>query len=164
MPTSSGSREAEREVVDVDRITVKLSELEHRIDRIRTNRRASAAELEDDEDARDLLSFNLLLAVQCCLDIASHIIADQGWRPAAKLAESFERLGEHGVLGATTARAMQAGAGFRNVVAHGYGGVDLERLHSAATVGLADLESFARDVAVWLQTGAAGPPATSARP
>jgi uncharacterized protein YutE (UPF0331/DUF86 family) len=31
----------------------------------------------------DLVSFNLVLAVQSCSDIASHIIADEGW-PAAQ--------------------------------------------------------------------------------
>jgi uncharacterized protein YutE (UPF0331/DUF86 family) len=37
-----------------------------------------------------------------------------------------------------------------NVVAHGYAGVDVQLVYDAATAGLADLESFAQQVASWL--------------
>src|SRR5205814_8619799 len=97
-----------------------------------------------------LVSFNLMLAVQSCLDIASHLIAEQGWAPAPSLSDAFVRLGAHGVISRNTAAALKDAAGLRNVVAHGYAGADPKKIHAAASVGLGDLEAFAREVAAWL--------------
>jgi uncharacterized protein YutE (UPF0331/DUF86 family) len=139
-------------VVDRDVVAAKLGELTDRIGRVRVCCPPRSADLAASRDTCDLVSFNLMLAVQSCLDIASHIIADEGWRAATTLASAFVRLEEHGVLSKATSEALGKAAGLRNVVAHGYGGVDVDRLHRAATAGLADLEAFARETAAWLGT------------
>ncbi len=150
-------------MVDLDLIAAKLGELADRIARVRAARPASAAELAADRDALDLVSFNLMLAVQTCVDVASHLIADEGWPPAPDLATSFRRLHEHGVLDADLAGALGRAAGLRNVVAHMYTRVDPDLLFTAATRGLEDLERFARQVGSWARDrvedgdGAAGP-------
>ena len=48
------------------------------------------------------------------------------------------------------AAALRNAVGLRNVVAHGYAGVDLPLLHLAATRGVDDLDSFARSIAGWV--------------
>jgi len=131
-------------------VTAKLVELADRAARAQAHRKPSAAELAGDRDALDLVSFNLMLAVQTCADIASHLISDEGWPPAATLADSFARLEAHGVITATTAKALGRAVGLRNVVAHGYSAVDPALVHAASTAGLTDLDAFAREVAVWL--------------
>ncbi len=75
---------------------------------------------------------------------------------AATLGESFERIHERGVIAAGTAAALSRAAGLRNIVAHGYGGVDAAIVHGAATKGVADLEAFAREVAVWAKSQPGG--------
>lgn len=137
-------------MVDMDVVSSKLRELADRIARIRQICPADAATLAADRDALELVSFNLMLAVQACLDIASHVIADQQWEPAASLADSFRRLADHGVLSETTAAALGKAAGLRNVVAHGYSEVEPALIHEAARDGLGDLERFAREVSAWL--------------
>ena len=137
-------------MTDRDVVTAKLAELEDRLGRVRANVRATASELASDRDASDLVAFNLMLAVQTCLDVASHVIADERWAPAATLAESFHRLAERGVITAETDAALGRAASFRNVVAHGYGRVVADILFTAATDGLLDRERFAREVAAWL--------------
>lgn len=139
-------------MVDADVVTAKLAEAEHRILRVREHRPATAEALARDPDALDLVSFNLLLAVQCSLDVASHLIADEGWPPASDLASSFARLQEHGVLTPKTASAMGRAAGLRNVVAHVYSRAEPVRIFEAATSGLADLERFAIEVATWVKS------------
>ena len=138
-------------MVRVDVVTAKLSELGKRIARVRAHTPASAAALRVDQDALDLVSFNLMLCVQTALDISSHVIADEGWRPASTLAEAFERLLENGVITRPTSSAMARAAGLRNVVAHGYAGVDVDAVFAAASRGVSDLEAFAAEVAGWLQ-------------
>jgi uncharacterized protein YutE (UPF0331/DUF86 family) len=138
-------------VVDADLIASKLSELADRVARVREHARPTAQELGADRDALELVSFNLMLAVQTCADIASHLIADEGWPPARNLTEGFERLAQHGVLEPATSRQLQKAVGLRNVVVHGYGHVDVGMVHAAATVGVGDLDAFARQVGGWVR-------------
>ena len=85
-------------MVDESVVAAKLAELAARIERVRVCCPETAEALARDRDALDLVSFNLMLAVQACLDLASHVIADSGWTPGTSLAGSFRRLAEHGVL------------------------------------------------------------------
>jgi uncharacterized protein YutE (UPF0331/DUF86 family) len=41
--------------------------------------------------------------------------------------------------------------GLRNLVAHGYAGLDVRRCFDAAHTELVELENFAREVSVWAQ-------------
>jgi uncharacterized protein YutE (UPF0331/DUF86 family) len=106
--------------------------------------------LENDRDALDPVSFNLMLAVQSCLDIASHIIADEGWEPATTLAGSFRRMQEQGVIGTATAEALGRAAALRNILAHGYAAAEPRMIHAAAQEGAVDLERFTSEVGSWL--------------
>ena len=138
-------------MVDADVIAAKLRELEDRILRVKAHCPPDAASLAADRDALDLVSFNLMLAVQACLDIASHLIADEGWTVATSLGDAFQRLGEHGVLTSETTQALRQVAGLRNVVAHGYADASAAILHTAASQRVADLERFAREVSAWVR-------------
>lgn len=132
-------------------VAAKLAELALRVARVRAHARPSAEALGVDRDAQDLVAFNLMLAVQVCADTATHLIATEGWTLARSLREAFERLHEHHVIGAATAGALSRAVGLRNVVAHGYAGVDVAALHDAATSGLAHLDAFGAEVAAWLR-------------
>lgn len=137
-------------MVNRDVVATKLVALATRVERVRKHAKARSAELAADQDALDLVAFNLMLAVQICSDLASHIIADEGWPAARTIAEGFSRLHEHGVLSAANAQALGRAAGLRNVVAHGYAEVDVALVHAAATAGAGDLDTFAREVATWV--------------
>jgi uncharacterized protein YutE (UPF0331/DUF86 family) len=138
-------------MVDRDLVASKLAELAEHVARVRTRRKATAEDLRRDRDALDLVAFNLMLAVQACADVASHVIADEGWPPAMSFGAAFERLRDHGVISGPVCEALVRAVGLRNVIAHGYAGVRPEMVHAAATTGLGDLEAFARDMATWTQ-------------
>ncbi len=67
-------------MVDADLVAARLRELGDRIARVRARVPSRASALADDRDTLELVAFNLMLAVQSCLDIASHLIADERWR------------------------------------------------------------------------------------
>jgi uncharacterized protein YutE (UPF0331/DUF86 family) len=136
--------------VNKNLIAAKLAELAERVSRVRRHCPARASELAADDDVLDLVSFNLMLAVQICSDIASHVISDEGWPVARSLAEGFQRLQQHGVIQAATAGALSKAIGLRNVVAHGYASIDVGMVHAAGTTGLDDLDAFAREVSTWV--------------
>ncbi|HET7506061.1 MAG TPA: DUF86 domain-containing protein [Kofleriaceae bacterium] len=137
-------------MVQLEIVQRKLAELDDRVARVRVHRRTTPADLGSDRDALDLVAFNLMLAVQAACDLATHLIADEGWTAPPTAAESFQRLAEHQVINTSTAAALRRAIGFRNVVAHGYAGIDVVATHAASTIGLDDLDRFAREVATWL--------------
>jgi len=139
-------------MVDVDVISAKLKELAHRIAKVRQYNPLDAEELEKDGDRLDLVSFNLMLAVQACLDIASHVISDEEWTVAVTMGESFHRLAEHEVISQATAAALNQAVGLRNIVAHGYSKVEPGLIHAAAKTGPAELERFAEEVSAWVRS------------
>ena len=136
-------------MVNRNLLSSKLAELADRVARIRSLGKLSEEELTANRDAFDLASFNLMLAVQVCADIAAHLIADERWPAAKNLTEGFTRLEEQGVISTSVAQALRRAVGLRNIVAHGYARVDPAAIHSAATNGLAELEAFSRGVASW---------------
>ncbi|CAN5418945.1 DUF86 domain-containing protein [soil metagenome] len=139
-------------MVDRNVVAAKLTALAERTARVRLHTPDNQAALAANLDALELVSFNLMLAVQCCIDIAAHLIADQDWTPTGTLGEAFGRLSEHGVITVATRDALKRAVGLRNVVAHAYGAVDPALVHRAATAGLADLDTFARELSTWLLT------------
>lgn len=136
-------------MVDRDLVASKLGELAEHVARVQARRTVTAEDLRRDRDALDLVAFNLMLAVQACADVASHVIADEGWPPATSLGAAFERLRDRSVISGPVCEALVRAVGLRNIIAHGYAGVRPEMVHTAATTGLADLEAFAREVATW---------------
>lgn len=138
-------------MVNRDTIHAKVREIHSRVERVRHHCPPDVASLAADQDTQDLVAFNLFLAVQAAVDVATHIVADERWAGVDSMAEHFRRLEEHGVLSEKTAAALARAVGLRNAVAHGYASTDVTLLYRAATDGLADLEDFARQVSRWME-------------
>jgi len=139
-------------MVDLNVGAEKLKQLSLRIAKVRALCPPALEDLAAQGDALDLISFNLFLAVQTCVDLATHLISDESWEPTATAREAFERLEGHGVISKETLRALRQAIGLRNIVAHGYGGVDPALIHAAASTGLPDLERFAEELSAWLRS------------
>ena len=85
---------------------------------------------------------NLFVALQDCLALAAHWLADQGLDVPATYADVFRRLAERGALPADLAGRLAAASGFRNLIAHQYGVLDCVRVHTIACERLDDLLQF----------------------
>lgn len=62
----------------------------------------------------------LHLAIETCMDVADHIVADRRLRVPDTAAESFDILGEAGLLSSPLARRLGQMVGFRNILVHDY--------------------------------------------
>lgn len=107
------------------------------------------AALTSDPDRRWAVERGLQLAAQNALDIATHLAASQG-RDVPDYATAIDTLGELGILPGDFAARFRGLAGFRNVLVHGYLGVDVTRVHHLLNAGLADFEEFVRHVQAYL--------------
>src|SRR5262245_49908569 len=134
-------------VVNQNLVAAKLLELDDRIGRIQSRCPPAVIEFGSDRDAIDVVSYNVMLAVQSCADIASHIIAGQRWPAATSLAGAFARLCDQNVISERTADALCRATALRNFIAHGYACLDPARIHTAGRSLVTDMEAFAGEIA-----------------
>jgi uncharacterized protein YutE (UPF0331/DUF86 family) len=100
-----------------------------------------------DRRSRDLALFYLFLALQECIDIAAHWVADEGWGPAEDAGAAFDVLAERGVLDPPSATALRAAVGLRNRIAHGYAMLDYARVQREGLAGMPAVRAFLARVA-----------------
>ena len=106
-----------------------------------------AATLAADADAQDIVALNLTRAVQQCVDIAAHIIAERNIPAPETMGQGFERLAQTGVITPELAIRMKHAVGFRNIAVHNYEAVNWRIVHAICKERLIDFEEFARSVA-----------------
>jgi uncharacterized protein YutE (UPF0331/DUF86 family) len=91
--------------------------------------------------------YHLVIAIECCIDVANHVIASENYRFPRDNADSFTVLVEERILPGESAEPLRAMARFRNRLVHLYWDVDDRRIHEYLQSGLTDVESFANAIA-----------------
>ncbi len=127
----------------------KLDSLQRCLSRIESKTPASVEVLEADLDIQDIITLNLTRAVQICVDIATHVIADLNTPPPTSMAECFDRLHHLKVISDATSVRMKKAVGFRNVSVHEYQKIDWLIVYKIVTEHLGDFKDFARQVHAW---------------
>jgi len=84
----------------------------------------------------------LQLAVQTCIDVAAHLVAELGLRTPEDYRDTFRGLGERGHLDRALADRLGDAAGLRNILVHEYLEIDPREVW-AALERLDDLRAFA---------------------
>lgn len=99
------------------------------------------------------VAHTLQMAAQAALDVASHIVSDDRLGEPQTNREMFVLLERAGWLSAALSAQMQAMAGFRNLVVHGYAKVDPEVLKDIVLHRLDDLLDFTTCIRRRLRAG-----------
>jgi uncharacterized protein YutE (UPF0331/DUF86 family) len=89
----------------------------------------------------------LVIAIECCIDVANHVISSENFRFPRHNADSFTVLVEQGILPEDKQESLRAMARFRNRLVHLYWEVDDDRVFEFLEHSLSDLEDFARAIA-----------------
>lgn len=95
-----------------------------------------------DEKERDLATFYLFLAIQECIDIAAHWVADDALGVPDEAATTFEILRTNAILDEDIAKGLRGAVGLRNRIAHGYAGLDPGRMYHEFKAGAEVLKRF----------------------
>jgi len=85
-------------------------------------------------------------AIEACLDIGSHIIAEQGFRRPEDYREIFRVLEENGIIDHVLSEKLQEMAQFRNLLVHRYGEIDIKRVYIIMSDDLKDIQKFAKSI------------------
>ncbi len=132
-------------------IDAKLESLRRSVRRVEEKRPENVEQLSADPDRQDVITLNLTRAVQLCVDLASHLIADSDERPPATMGDGFTTLNRIGIINEDLAARMRAAVGFRNVAVHNYQTIDWNIVFSIATRHLDDFRDFASAVVDWVE-------------
>jgi len=100
------------------------------------------------ESFRDIQAakHSLQEAIEACLDIGSHIIAEKGFRRPEDYREIFRVLEENGIIDHVLSVKLQEMAQFRNLLVHRYGEIDIKRVYIIMSDDLEDIQKFAKSI------------------
>lgn len=85
-------------------------------------------------------------AIEACLDIGSHIIAERGFRRPDDYKDIYKVLEEEGIIDPVLSAKLQEMAQFRNLLVHRYGKVDTRRLFIIMSEDLKDIQEFIKRI------------------
>jgi len=86
--------------------------------------------------------YYLQVSIECCLDVANHIIASERLRVPRDYADSFKVIEEEGLVSGKLGKRLQQMAKFRNRLVHLYGDIDDENVHTYINKDVKDLVEF----------------------
>lgn len=132
-------------MVGDEKIYARLQRLEQALARLQRIHAQGWEAYRADLDLHDIADRNMQVALECCIDIANHIIAARGLRMPQSSADAFAVLAEASLLPAHLAQRLAQASGFRNIIVREYLHIDRQRAF-AALGQLSDLSAFAAHV------------------
>lgn len=138
-------------MVNQNIIKSKINHIEINLQRLKEKQNITFDELKNNIDLQDIILHNLQLSIQSCIDIASHIISDQGWTVPDTLAGLFGILLEHKVISRELSEKMRKMVGFRNIVVHEYESIDLNKVYKILKEDIKDIYSFLREICIYVK-------------
>ncbi len=116
-------------VVSREVAAARLRRLEESIRRLRRIAQSPRDAYLADDDAKALAERHFQIAAQCLLDLANHIVAEEGLGDPEDAESILDCLLRGGVIDPDLHGRVKGLGGFRNVLVHDYLGVDHVRVH-----------------------------------
>lgn len=127
-------------------VKAKLNRIENNLQRLKEKQDITLGKLKKNMDLHDVILHNLQLSIQGCIDIASHIISDEGWTVPDTLAGLFDILTKHKVLSKELSKKLKKMVGFRNIIIHEYANVDLNTVYKILKEDIKDIYTFLKQI------------------
>lgn len=133
-------------MVDQEIISEKLKYLAEYLLDLEAERSVSLKEFLNNKKLRRYVERTFQMAIECCLDIGSHIISSERLREPEDNKDIFIVLVENKYLPMNDLENLKKMAQFRNLVVHSYARIDPEILYSILQNSVIDLKKFARNI------------------
>ncbi len=131
-------------MVDKNILLSKIAAVQKHVDRVKTKRSVQEHEFLQDLDRQESILFNLQMAIQNCIDMAAHVVSERNLGLPGSTNEIFYLLEDQGYIHQDLTERMVKAAGFRNLLVHEYGKIDLKVVFKVSHEDVEDLEEFAR--------------------
>jgi len=86
--------------------------------------------------------YYLQVSIECCLDVANHIIASEQFRAPRDYADSFKVIEEEEIVNNDLGQRLRLMAKFRNRLVHLYSEIDDSYVYQFMNENLNDIEEF----------------------
>jgi uncharacterized protein YutE (UPF0331/DUF86 family) len=133
-------------LVDTDLILAKAGSVKRHLNRVFEKRNTDLGTFLKNIDIQESVLFNIQMAIQNCIDIAAHIISDEGLGIPGSTNEMFYLLEENGYLNNEITEKMVKAVGLRNLVVHEYSKIDLERIFEITQKDITDINEFLKSI------------------
>ncbi len=90
--------------------------------------------------------YHFVISIECCIDVANHIIVSEDLPFPKDNADSFSVLVDEGVLEEEMRAPLRAMARFRNRLIHLYWDIEDRRVHQYLRESLSDFDRFTRAI------------------
>lgn len=128
-------------MVDHDIVYAKINSIQRCLKRINEVTKGKPESL-DNLDTEEIVTLNLQRAIQGAIDLAAHIVADEGWGVPKEIRENFDLLMKKNVISTDLTKRLRRMVGFRNIAVHEYDTINVEILKSIVRHNLKDIEEF----------------------
>ncbi|HPO82279.1 MAG TPA: DUF86 domain-containing protein [bacterium] len=137
-------------MVDKNLILRKISELEEYITQLEELKDVTVEEYSKDWKIQRAVERTLQIAIELCVDIANHIISDEGWRVPVSYSDTFKVLKENKVIDNELFSIMERMARFRNIIVHNYDKLDQTIILDILKKNLEDFMKYRDSILKWL--------------
>lgn len=132
-------------MLDKLRIKSRIAEIRKRILRLQDIIQNTKREkfIEDDLSTA-ALERNLEVAIQSCIDIASHIVAQIALEKPTENRDLFSILAKHEIIPKNLSERLMLMSGLRNILAHEYLEIDEGRVYDSVKNDLDDIIEYVK--------------------
>lgn len=139
-------------MVDEELMLRKLSELDVYRRQIEEFAHLTVAEYSQDWKTQRVVERTLQMMIEKCVDVAGHIVSDQGFRIPKSYSDTFAVLHENNILDERLSASLKKMAQFRNIVVHQYDQIDAGIVVGILKNNLTDFVAYKNAIASYLKS------------
>ena len=114
----------EKSKVSFEKVIRKFQQLDEYIEILQAISQTPQETFVKDKIVIGSAKYYLQVSIECCLDVANHIIASEKFRAPKNYSDSFMVIQEEGLISSELGNKLRQMAKFRNRLVHLYGEVD----------------------------------------
>jgi uncharacterized protein YutE (UPF0331/DUF86 family) len=131
-------------MVSVEKISRKFIQLDEYLGTLDEISKAPEKVFLKDKILIGSAKYYLQISIECCLDVANHIIASERYRAPKDYADSFAVLEEKGIVQQQLGQNLRQMTKFRNRLVHLYGEIDDKLVYEFLKTDVEDIRKFRR--------------------
>ncbi len=129
-------------MVDVEVIKQRLVQLSTSLNKIERFKDLSLEGFLNDDIIQDVVEYNLFIAINMMIDIATHIVVDNNIGNPKTLGEAFDILNKEEYLSDDETKSYRNMVGLRNILSHEYVNIDKNIIYNIMENKLVDIKKF----------------------
>lgn len=129
-------------MVNIEVIKQRLNQLSTSLNKIERFKDLSLEEFLQDDIIQDVIEYNLFIAINMMIDIATHIVVDNNIGNPETLGEAFNILNREKYLSDDETKTYRNMVGLRNVLSHEYLKIDKKIIYDILQNNLIDIKKF----------------------